>query len=51
MIEKLMGSDWIIMARFPDSVDHIEGLCEAIGGKMRVQDLATGQTLPEREYA
>lgn len=50
LVEKLIDGQWLVMARLPDSADRIPELSEALGGLIRVQDLVTGQTLPEKDY-
>lgn len=50
LVEKLVDETWVVMARLPESADRITELCEALGGTLRVQDLTTGKTLPEKDF-
>lgn len=38
-VEKFLGGEWVLMARVPTSTEGFEPLCEAIGGKVRVEDV------------
>lgn len=40
LVEKEIDGQWIIMARLSGEADRITELCEALGGKIRVLDLA-----------
>jgi hypothetical protein len=50
LVEKYIDEAWSPMARLPEQADRITELCEALGGKIRVQDLSTGQYVLEKEF-
>ena len=39
-VEKLVDERWVLMARVPADTEGVEPLCEALGGKIRVEDVS-----------
>jgi hypothetical protein len=49
VIDKEIEGRWVTMARLTEAADRIPELCQALGGKIRIQDLVT-QGVTEEEY-
>lgn len=50
LVEKFIDNEWLMMARLPEAADRITELCEALGGKIRVLDVASGLMVLEEEF-
>lgn len=48
-IEKLVEGQWTLMAHVPEETEGFEPLCQALGGKIRVEDVKQS-TGSERSY-
>ncbi len=48
-IEKFVEGQWTLMAHVPEDTEGFEPLCEALGGKIRVEDVKLHSYF-ERDY-
>jgi hypothetical protein len=50
LVEKRIDNAWVVMARLSSETDRMLELCEALGGKIRVQDIETSALVIDQEF-